>query len=62
MRVTSDMDWDQVPNLLTTAEVAVLLGKSQGAVQELLRREKIKGKKFGGEYRIRKCDLEAEAV
>ena len=62
MRVTSDMDWSLVPNLLTTAEVGVLIGKSQSAVQELVRKGDIEGMKFGGEYRIRKADLEAQAM
>lgn len=57
MRVTPDMDYEEIPGLLTTAEAAVVVGKSQSAIQELIRRGKLAAKKIGGEYRINKADL-----
>lgn len=49
-------------SLLTTAEAGVVVGKSQSAIQEMIRQEKLAARKIGGEYRIKKADLFVGAV
>ena len=61
MRVRPDMDYGEIPSLLTTAEAAVVAGKSQSAIQGCIRRGAIPAKLLGGEYRIRKSDLFADS-
>ena len=62
MRVRPDMDYEDIPGLLTTAEAGVVVGKSQSAIQEMIRQEKLAARKIGGEYRIKKADLFVGAV
>ena len=57
MRVRPDMEYEEIPSLLTTAEAAVVVGKSQSAIQELICRGKLEAQKIGGEYRVRKTAL-----
>ena len=41
MRVRPDMEYEEIPSLLTTAEAGVVAGKSQSAIQEMIRRGKL---------------------
>ena len=51
------MEYEEIPSLLTTAEAGVVAGKSQSAIQEMIRRGKLDAQKIGGEYRVRKTAL-----
>ena len=45
-------------NLLTTQEAAERLRKSQRFVLDELRRKRLRGSKFGGEWHVSEADLE----
>ena len=52
VRVTSDMQYADIPYFLTTADVEVLTGQSQATIRRAIREGKIKADLIGGQYRI----------
>lgn len=52
VRVTSDMQYADIPYFLTTADVEVLTGQSQATIRRAIRDGKIKADLIGGQYRI----------
>ncbi len=52
------MDLENLPNVLKTRDLAILLDLSPDAVNDLARRGVLKGYKSGNQWRFRRKDVE----
>jgi excisionase family DNA binding protein len=52
------MDTENLPNVLKTRDLAILLDLSPDAVNDLARRGVLKGYKSGNQWRFRRKDVE----